>query len=198
MAISKSFSSTSTSPAGKKRLRVVRFNATVKHVSDTRRTSDCRNTWYDTTDMASFKESIRSDFRKAGAGQTEFKDSDEVSWRGLEVYTQKRSKYQRHRRERRAFLVTGVKDLQTRLRAVGLPVEGALHKFMTIACKQAVEVARTLAEQDTADANQIYLEQFLMPTTSGRNDKMSPTDVCAVANDGLLPTAQQLITARTA
>ena len=194
MAIIKSTSAATS--AGQKRPRAVRFNTTVKDVLDTRRTAECPSTWYNAGDLASFKGAIRCDLQSLFAGQVQLQETDEISWRGLESYTQKSKKFQKHRRERRTFLVQGVKDLQERLKAEGLPADGALRKLMTIASKPAVQEAQTLAQQDASDANQIFLETFLVPTTVSA--KMELADVAMVANDGLPSATQQLITARTA
>lgn len=195
MAIIKGTTASATS-AGQKRPRAVRFNTTVKHVLDTRRTPECPNTWYNASDMTAFKRAIKCDLQKLSAGRVQLEETEEVSWRGLEVYTQKNKKFQKHRRERRAFLVKGIKDLQNRLGAEGLPVDGALRKLMSISSKPAVQEAQRLAQEDSNSANQIYLEQFLVPTVN--NNKMELADVQVLANDGLPPATQQLITARTA
>ena len=195
MAIIKPTIASATS-VGQKRPRAVRFNTTVKHVLDTRRTPEYPNTWYNAEDMTSFKRAIRCDLQNLSTGRVRLEETEDVSWRGLEVYTQKNKKFQKHRRERRAFLVKGIKDLQKRLGDEGLPADGALRKLMIISSRPAVQEAQRLAQQDSNSANHIYLEQFLVPTVN--SNKMELADVQVLANDGLPPATQQLITARTA
>ena len=199
-----------TASVGQKRPRTVCFNTTVKYVLDTRRnledgpTSDS-STWYAVSDMTAIKTSIRCDLQNLSAGRLPFRETDQVSWRGLEIYTHKKkkdNKFHRHRRERRAFLNKGIQDLQKRLGVEGLPTDAALRKLSMISSKPAVQEAQRLAQEDAKAANQIYLEQFLVPTSNNsrkEEKKMELTDVSVVANDGLPPVIQQQpMTARTA
>ena len=206
MAISKSSHSasrfsTNATVAGMKRPRTVRFCTTVKHVFDTKR-ADNASTWYSNVELAAIKKAIRSDLHSLYAGEMLIdEESNYFSWRGLESYTHRNSKFQKHRKERRAFLTSGVKDLQQRLQAENLPTGEAIRKLVTIASKPAVQEAQKLAARDFDDANQIYLETFLLPTI-GTDKLNTPATACippAVAHDGLpAPHQQQLVMARTA
>jgi len=118
--------------------------------------------WYNASELAAIKQGIRSDLHSLYAGQVPAYDTEDDSWRGLENYTQKHSKFQKHRKQRRAFLTQGVKDLQQRLGAESLSSELAIRKFSTIASRRAVQEAQKLAAMDNHAANQIYLDTFLV------------------------------------
>ncbi|CAB9503623.1 expressed unknown protein [Seminavis robusta] len=188
MAISKT---NSPARAGMKRPRTVRFNNTVKHVLDTRRVEpqQIKATWYSKVELTHLKADLKGDLTMLFTGQVKSEETNTASWRGLEAYTQRNTKFQKYRKERRTFLVAGVKDLQQRLRAEGLATEHSISKLVTIASKQAVQEAQNLAALDTLAANQIYLETFLAPKVE--------MPAVGVPQEALLP-HQQLVTARTA
>jgi hypothetical protein len=191
MAISKA-------TAGMKRPRSVRFNTTVKHVLDTSR-DQVRTTWYNKDELSCIKGCIKTDLCGLFSGRIQGAETNSCSWRGLETYTQRHQKnLYLHRKERRAFLISGVKNLQQRLSAEGLSPEGAIRKLCTISSMPAVQEAQHLAQLDSLDANQIYLETFLLHS-SNAVDKYSdfPPMVASLSDD--LPGAhQQLVAAITA
>jgi hypothetical protein len=199
MAISKA---TTLAHGGMKRPRSVRFCNTVKHVLDARRVEheEVKATWLSKAELATIKHELRTDITSFLNGQVQAMESNTACWRGLEVYTQRNNKYQAHRRERRAFLVTGVKDLQMRLKAEGLPTENSIRKLVAISTKQAVQEAHNLAQQDALAASQIYLETFLAPSSAfDKLDSVVADMPLGVATEDLFAANhQQLVTARTA
>ena len=195
MAISKSTSTSPRTSAGMKRPRAVRFNNTVKHVLDNRRDAEqVRCTWYNKAELGAIKTDIKSDLQMYFAGKLTETETNTISFRGLELYT-KRTKFQKHRRERRTFLSNGVQDLQRRLKAEGLSSEKAISKLVTIASKSANHEAQTQAQQDSLEANQIYLDTFLCPVG---DDKFNELPAVVAPHHDSLTSHQQLVTARTA
>ena len=181
--------------AGRKRPRAVRFHNTVKHVTDTRRDIEqVRSTWLNKSELCEIKGAIKTDLQQLFSGRVEAIETSHKSWRGLETFTRRSNKLIKHRRERRAFLAQGVKDLQQRLKAEGLSAEKAISKLCKIASKQSATEAQTQAAQDSLDANQIYLETFLVPNVE---DKLAELPPVVVANDNFA-SQQQLVTARMA
>lgn len=179
-----------------KRPRSVRFNNTVKHVLDNRRDAEqVRCTWYNKTDVAAFKADIKTDLTMLVKGEITATETNTVSFRGLEIYT-RRTKYQKTRRERKNFLSKGVLDVQRRLKSEGLNAEQAISKLVSIASKSANHEAQTQAQQDSLEANQIYMETFLCPTAA--EDKLAELPPMVVADQDNFAAHQQLVTARTA
>jgi hypothetical protein len=200
MAINKATTGNSTSCKPSLKRPRVRFGQNVKHSYESDLSKEERRAvcWFSKRDLLVIRSTLKDDLMAYFNNKKSI--SDDECWRGLELYTQAHNKFQRDRKERRAFLGFGVKALQLQLNSEGLDAHDAIGKFVSIETQEAKSIAQELAAQDAKDAASIYLQTFV---DADSRDKLSTSDICnvpagVVAQKVDTPPQQVVVTARTA
>ena len=197
MAINKATTNTSSKPS-LKRPRV-HFGQNVKHSYESDLSKEERRAvcWFSKRDLLVIRSALKDDLMAYFDNK---KSTSDGCWRGLELYTQAHIKFQRERKERRAFLGFGVKALQIQLNSEGLDAHDAIGKFVSIETQEAKNIAQELAAQDAMDAASIYLQTYDADSSS----RLSTSDICntvparVVAQKVDTPPQQVVVTARSA